>query len=496
MTEPAPGNRAWLWSALILTAATLLAISNESLWIDEMVIAAFGSTGTLEQTWEWMQQVRYREMQAPFYIAWAWGWIHLFGTGEWAMRIANAPWFLGGALVFTRYAGRLTGSPVLAACVVATSAMAWFYLNEARVYALQLSFALAATGAALEAARSTIVNGATDRGAMRWLAVAFVGLCGSSIMGAVFGSVLLVSLLVALPVKRWVALVKASPASLLVAGVMLVGLLAYYDWTRTLNLQATQVGTTTPATAVFVFYELAGLVGLGPGRNDLRGFGISTLLPYAPWLALFVVCGAVVLWGAWRRTRELWDWRRVLVIGGMLFGLVMMLFAVGVLTRFRVLGRHVIPVLPFVLLLFAVGVAWAWQAGGWRRGAAVLFLALGAASALNVRFAERHRKDDYRAAAEIVRAELAAGRIVWWNADIRAPYHYKFPLAGGTNTIGAFSLQNPQPEVLAQLPRPGVILSSKADIYDAGGAVRAYVQTNGYRLVRHLPAFTVWQPAR
>jgi hypothetical protein len=496
MTATAPGNRAWLWFALILAAAALLAISNESLWIDEMVIAAFGSTGTLEQTWDWMQHVRFREMQAPFYIAWSWCWIHLFGTGEWAMRIANAPWFLAGALVFTRYTGRLTGSPVLAASVVATSAMAWFYLNEARVYAFQLSFALAATGAALEVARSAILTGSPDRGAMRWLAAAFVGLCGSSIMGAVFGSVLFVSLLVSVPVKNWIALVKASPASLLVAGVMLVGLLAYYDWTRTLNLQATQVGTTTPATAVFVFYELAGLGGLGPGRNDLRGSGIGTLLPYAPWLALFAVSAAVVLWGAWTRIRASWDWRRALVIGGMLLALVMMLFAVGMLTRFRVLGRHVIPVLPFVLLLFAIGAAWAWRAGKWRRGVAVLFLALCAASALNIRFAERHRKDDYRAAAEIVRAELAAGHVVWWNADIRAPYHYKFPLAGGTNTGGAFSLQNPPPELLTQLPRPAVILSSKADIYDAGGAVRAYAQTNGYRLVRQLPAFTVWKPGR
>ncbi len=495
-TDPTESKGPLLWALLILVGAALLAVSSESLWIDEMAIAAFGSTPSLEYTWQWMQHVHFREMQAPFYIAYMWVWIHLFGDGEWTLRMANVPWFILGAWIFTFYIGRMMRAMTVTALVTAFSALAWHYLNEARVYSFQLGFALAVAGAAVEVARTTIVNGAPSRTALRLLAFFFVGLAGSSVLGAVWGGAAFVAILVAVPKARWLALIKATPAAALVSGVILVGLFAYYDWTRTLNLQATQVGTTTPASMVFVFYELLGLAGLGPGRNDLRGGGIATLKPHLPMLVLFATAAAFVLWQGGRRIVATWSWRRALVVAALLITPVFLIFAFGVLTRFRVLGRHVIPVLPFVLLLFAAGVAHARRGGRLSRWIAVGFVGLCVASCLTIRFAPRHAKDDYRAAATVARRELAAGHVVWWNADIRGPFHYRFPVAGHSTNGGAFSLQNPAPSDLTNLPAPQVIISSKPDTYDAAGAVQNYVRDRGYQAAEHLPAFTIWVPAK
>jgi hypothetical protein len=301
-------------------------------------------------------------------------------------------------------------------------------------------------------------------------------------------------MLVVLPPARWLTLFKIAPVATVLAGILLLALLGYYDWTRSLNLKATQIGTTTPATAVFVFYELLGLTGLGPGRAELRESALASLPRFLVPLGIFTVAAACIVWFALREVRSALDWRKWLLLGCLVAAPVLGLFAIGVLTRFRVLGRHVMPLLPIVLLVVCLGVAAAWRRGRFARCAAILFLSFSVLSCLSVRFAARHRKDDYRSAAHLAQAALAAGQTVWWNADVRPPFYYKFPVVGFGSERGAYSLQNPLPDHLTNLPAPNLILRNRPDTYDVYGTVGKYLQARGYAPAQRFTAFTAWVP--
>jgi hypothetical protein len=138
---------------------------------------------------------------------------------------------------------------------------------------------------------------------------------------------------------------------------------------------------------------------------------------------------------------------------------------------------------------------------------AVAFLLVLVYSSCSLRFADRHRKDDYRAAAAIAQEELAKGRRVWWAADALGAEYYGLPgefdsigeLTGvGTpraciDRTGVQSITGAPKECLEMLSRPNLVILSKPEIFDNNGAIAAYLATGNFAKVQVLPAFTIWR---
>src|SRR5580704_15398813 len=88
------GGTAWVWAAAVLVG--LLAITRQSLWIDEALTAAKAAQPDLGGWWRAMLVDKASDLQMPLYMAYVWGFAKIFGTSEWALRAANIPWFVAG----------------------------------------------------------------------------------------------------------------------------------------------------------------------------------------------------------------------------------------------------------------------------------------------------------------------------------------------------------------------------------------------------------------
>jgi hypothetical protein len=171
------------------------------------------------------------------------------------------------------------------------------------------------------------------------------------------------------------------------------------------------------------------------------------------------------------------------------------LFAVGVLKHFRVLGRHLAPVAPLVLVLLAVGVRDLFARGKTARAMAWVFIVSSLASALSLRFAERHAKDDYRGAAELAQAAADLNQRVWWCADINAAVYYGVPLTAAPAGNEPWAVVNAPAAALAGQPAPDLVVLSKPELYDPQGTVRAWLAQNHYHVAATPHLFTVWRAA-
>jgi len=484
----------WIWPLALLGGAALLAVTGRTFWIDECVSAQFASEPTLAGCWTAMR--RFPEIQLPFYMLYLWSYIKGFGSGEWVLRMAGLPWLVGGALLFVVSVGRAIGSRMLVALLVAWSPFAWFYLNEARVYSIQLGLALAVVGAGVAVLQSV----ATQRPSRAWARALLLSLwllCGTSVLGAMWGFFFFFGFLLAVPRAQWTSLLRLIPGSVTACVLGLAALAGYYAWTMTLHAKPTP-GVTSVQTVAFVWYEILGAAGLGPGRNHLREAGVGALKPFLAPLLLFAVLVAVVLGQGVKELATRYG-RRCLVpvlVGG--FTPFALLLVLGVMTQLRVLGRHATPLLALLLMVLAFGLVRLARGRGWSgRGLAGSFLLLCLASCLSIRFAARHEKDDYRSAAAVAKSAVTTGQSVWWSADESSAAYYGVALEKTFAGAGPTQLVvNRSDDELRGLKEPGVIILSKPDIYDNTGALARYVQGRGYRVAGQLPAFVIWTKDR
>ena len=130
-------------------------------------------------------------------------------------------------------------------------------------------------------------------------------------------------------------------------------------------------------------------------------------------------------------------------------------------------------------------------------------------SALSLRFSDRHRKDDYQAAATLAKQELAAGKRIWWAAGELGARYYKLPgefdymgeltnqhkLYACLNQAGVQAVSAASSACLDTLLAPDVVILSKPETFDQSGAITAYLKNRNYAKTQVLPAFTIWRPA-
>jgi hypothetical protein len=449
---------------------------------------------TLPGWWQAMEHEKTGCLQMPLYMLYTWGWTKLFGSSEWAFHLANLPWFVAGAAAFILSFPAGDRRRWIAGCMVLLCPFAWYYLDEARPYAMQLGVTLLALASLRHVAQSCAANEGRCGGQLTLFLAALLVLCGSSLFGVIWAAAAVAALVLLLSWKQLAALLRRCCWLWLAAAVPLAALGVYYVWTLTVGARGSAAATTTAGSILFVGYELLGFAGLGPGRVEIRNAGLAVLQRYWPLvvpygLAIACLIGAAV----WCGLRS-WSPRRLAIALCCCIPPAVILGA-GWVLHFRVLGRHLAPLVPALLLFLTFGAVALWSRGSWwARLPVVAFCLLSLVSCLSLRFAARHAKDNYRAAAAVAKAGLHSGKQVWWSASEEAATYYGLPVS--TNATGsgeARFVANPTSDWLQQLPSPAVIVASKPDVYDGLMALDEYIRERGYHETGRLQAFVIWE---
>lgn len=504
----------WPWVLLALTVS-LLAMTSQSLWIDEAYIATKAAQPTLAGWWRLMQHSG-GDLQMPFYTFYVWAFAKIFGFSEWALRAANIPIFVIGFTAF------VTAFPkpqrFFAAAVASLCPFAWYYLDEARPYAMQLGSSLLIFGAIYRLCGDTPLEPARAR---NWLTAFWLGiivLCGSHLLGVIWAGAALFALLLLLSPKPLFQLFRNHWQICVSALILLAALACYYVWTIKFGTRSLDAGDKSGGAALtavksaahfrqgfgggtgltstaYLIFDLLGFSGLGPGKLEIRAGRLSAFRHFAAPLALFALTlfSLLALWLP-RMIRRPGLPKRLALAFVVVLPLLLLTLA-GHFVGFLVLSRHCTPLMPAILFVFSLALCSACSSGrASLKILSVAFLVLSLLSCLSIRFAARHQKDDYRDAARTALAALDQGKKVWWSADDYGAAYYHLLVAAAPGETGhALLLLNPAPQTLATLPAPDVVVLSKPDLYDNQQALQNYVSNNPYSQIATLPAFAVWQ---
>lgn len=517
MMASLPRPRADTWRvgvfALVQIVVMLLAISNESLWIDEFWTAHFGAMESFKAFYELLLVPSGSQTPLHFLHFYLWG---LFSpSSEYFFRLANLPLFVAGQLaVFWALRDYPRTFAWLFLVLSALHPMVWQYANEARPYIMMYAGAQMILAYLLHLHAASAEGRSAEPVFLLLFVLGGILLFGASLLGAFWVLAASVFVLVHhLRQSTWRDLLRG--VNPLLVGLLLVAtaiLTAYYLNSLLKGAGASRLSSSTPSSVLFAVYEVLGLAGIGPSRLELRTAGLAALAPYGIALAaaggVLLLVLAIGLKEARSRlgTRELlW----LLALG--LFPVAIVVFS-GFAMHWRVLGRHLIAALPLLNLLWALGLATLLQADG-RRGqrwrwllaaSALLFLLY---SSCALRFAERHRKDDYRAAAALAQTALAQGQKVWWAADVIGADYYGLPgefdvlgeLTGMhkpqqcSDRPGVQAVANASRQCLLTLSVPDVVILSKPETFDSNADIAGYLTAGKFTMVQRLPAFTIWR---
>lgn len=464
-----------------------LQVSNQSLWIDEGGTAYYGLLPTFHDWWQFLVHDPIPNSQMPLPLLGAWLTAHSLGASEWQFRAINLLWASGGLLAFF-FAGRALGCRWLPALLV-IQPFFWFYNNEARPYSLEIFCGtLLVLGVVLfcrDRARGSGWAWATAGGA--------VLLAYTTVLAAIpLGMTVLICGLVAYS-QRW-RIERLAWRPLGLGAILLIPIAAYYVWTMVRGTSVPVLWKGDWKSIGYVAYELTGLSGLGPSLAEIREAAqakalASVLKQHWTEFALAGLAGvfwALLLISAVRRFIRERRWHQFALL------LAICLLAGGTLTVLGLLmkkvlwARHWAPLFPFYVA--AMGLALKEHLAnpdshGWARRLVVsAWIILLVGSALSLRFAPKHAKDDYRTAAALARDYLAQGHPVWWVACWECAWYYHVPVGpeeSGRNSLSHFcyimqpgSSSAPDPTALP------VILLSKPSLYDPAGSVRAYAAQN------------------
>jgi hypothetical protein len=498
---------------LIQVGVMLLAISNESLWIDEFWTAHFGTLESLGHLYDLL--LIPGGSQTPLHFVYYYFWALFFHPNELFLRLANLPFFVLGQLsllLALRTYRRKFSYLFLAVC--ALHPMVWQYANEARPYIMMYAGSQMILAYILRLhARDPNV----DRTSPLFSAVFVAGgilLFGASMLGAfwVFTACVYITYF-HYRYLNWRYLTHGVYPLLAIVFLATTTLLTIYYVSNVINGGgASRLSPTTMVTVLSAVYELLGLSGIGPSRLVLRDTGLAAFGPY--WIRL-IAAGAIVLAILSIGLKETTRFRgaRELIFIGVLWLLPIAIVVIsGFVMHWRVLGRHLIAALPILNILFALGLAELFETHS-RRGqafrslVAVAFLLVMIYSSCSLRFSERHRKDDYRAAAAVAQQSASQGKRVWWAADYVGANYYRLPgefdfmgvITGVDKLVecidrpGVQAISNVSRECLQTLSPPDVVILSKPDLFDRSGEIAEYLKARNFEKVQVLPAFTIWR---
>jgi len=491
----------WLFLGILLLP---LMLTNQSLWLDEGCTAMYAIQSDLQSWWHYLRTDTYSDCQMPLSMLVAWITAHTFGIQEWELRAINLLW--GGLTLIALFrVGKRIHLPWLPA-LLAIQPYFWFYTNEARPYSLEI-----AIGAWILAGFVEFLNSEAAGKSWAWiLAATGVCLCYTTMLAPpTLGAVLLTGGLIA-----WKYQWKISRKSFLILAAGTIATLPaaiYYVSTLARGSGGAQIWKVDAKFFGYVIYELTGMTGIGPAVEKIRELAKShnihaAFAQYGPQLALtgfcFLLLGTILILGL--RNRQNWN----KISAGILIVVVLVssvFLLVGLAVQKAFWARHFAPIFPFYVALLGISISGILTSRKpYAKPLILLFISLLIFSTLNLRWSDRHRKEDYRFAAQLAHQALDAKKSVWW---IAAPFNAEYyqlkcafyhPVEGKVfspcSPCKKLSQEPPEalPVDLTKVPQPDLIILSKPDVFDSFGQIQAIIRDGGYKQSGSAQAFTFW----
>jgi hypothetical protein len=494
----------WCFSAAATLIVVNLSVTAESLSIDEQISYMIANKSDIGSWATDLATLKTSDVQKPFYHLYQFLWSRLFGLSEYSMRIANAPW-LFIAIGVTAFTFRRL--PLLGASIILTTAchpLLWFYMNDAQPYAMMYASTMICCAATYGILNPNLAHYSGIE--LRWnlvlLCSGIVLLSSVSMLGVFWAGIffLLIS-------WNWWSVPTRQKLDSLDIGILLVFLIvmmmlgAIYLFSLVHGAGATQLHETNILTMAFSAYEVLGLGGLGPSRDEIRVYGLAAFNDH--WLRI-VLFGTIIVSFLMFATGEVVKRlgpRRVLVLSCLfLLPLIITLIA-GYLMHWRVLGRHIIPVTVLISYVSAFGI---YRALSQRTIIALIAAAAFASSLIYSSIGyttTRHAKEDFSLAATLASNYSSAGYTVWWTANAPSAIHYGLdvtlkerdyqcaePIKAGTVLV----VRNLSNDCLNTLANPDFVFYSRPDANDQQGTISALLSDRDFDIQQSFPGFRVW----
>jgi hypothetical protein len=468
----------------------LIAVSNDSLWIDEGLSATKAIAPTIGAAWQELRTEGNTNMHMLLYMFCLWAWEKLFGSSEWALRAMNIPFYMLGVSALWFAAARQARPFVLALCLV--SPFLWFYLNEARTYSMLFGWSALATAALVYCQREGQSPAFPWRQWTWVLALSCSAMIWTHVVGLFFEAAIFAFLL--FTVRPWglVHIVRRAPMAVAFAILANTALAAYYLWTKSQGVEANPIGRTSLMGILFWIYEFGGFAGLGPGRDELRSGSFAALQSYVAALVLLAIAWSAVAWFGLQRLAKK-EAVRAAGLGLFLVLLPLALFMiVGYVEGVRFLPRYAATSYAAFAAVGGILLSSSWYQGAGGKISVGCLLGLLFSSSLVLRFSSEHLKDDYRAATAQAIESLQHGAHVWWAGDIDTARYYGLPDPEDTPRDKR-SFETVADLRAAPGKTPDIVYLSKFDIYDPASTIRNLLDEQGYQQRTGPKTFTIWE---
>lgn len=492
-----------LFSIALIMA--VFAVDMQSLWLDEFGTWKLCSLINFDSWLPTFLHWHNSDTQIPLYHFYMFLWARIVPLTEYGLRIANLPWFIGGLYAILSALPNNRRFLVIVTLVFGLHPMMWYYMNEARPYMVIFCGAALASSWFLYIMRNdTYATQQKDNQIWR-LAIGLFILMTTSLLGIIWSVTFFIMAIIFFLqridiLKHWT---RKDSLLLGVLCILLIPVFIHYGLTVINGVGATALHENTLMSFGFGFYELLGLVGLGPGRAELRDIGISAI--GQSWFVLsiatvfFIGLLLIGLIGARRVNARFLKWA--------VFSFVLpivILYILGDIKHWRVVGRHLYPLIIPITLLYAFGFEVLFEKyKNSRTTARSFYLAFGIVvtccfiySTFMISTSLKHKRENYLVAAEVASNKIKSGESVWWAAEKLGAQYYQVPFSEmavcETCNNHFVSLANPEKSRLLSLKKPGLIVYSRQDTYDINNTISSYIRAENYILSQRLMGFDIW----
>lgn len=496
---------------LVFSATLGLAITHQSLWMDEGYTVWFASHKTFASFFASLigPPGTPRDPQMLFYLTYMWAWVKVFSASEWALRAANIPFailFMGTLAWASRRFLRLPNLWVL----FCLSPFFWFYLNEARPYIALMAFSAVVIVALL----AYLMEPAEYKSSAPWCClIALLLALGTHILAAFLlpsMAILTATTAAGDPIVRRNFMRDWSRAFCFCLPAF-IALGAFYVWVSPNGVPKAE-GEPGLANLAFVSYEFLGFAGLGPPRLELREEPhLYMLARYWPWLTIGVAVMLTVGLTLFR-TAPL---KMVRNLATSLLAGIGIALLISKIEHFRVLDRHLSMFFPMLLVTLMLWPRSASLSKHAQFAGAAALLGLGIVwgiSDARLVFLRKYEKDSYRTASSIAdaRARSTGGEILW-AADPRTARYYGIEVTKGSGSSkidenGGFNRPvsnratnatnwsiDEATAYLRDHATPAILVLNKVDIFDVKGAWRTLIQQQEPTEIAHPAGFSIYQ---
>ena len=373
---------------LIVTAITVLSITDGSLWGDEICRVADAIRGDLRATMR--TAMGYAQ---PGYMLYMFLWVKLAGATEYLLRCSNLP-FAALALFYAFRIVKAKGWSVWWCLAFFVHPMFAYYMDEATPYIIVYALSLALIYYIYFAPDPDSAGNIIKINAIYLLGVFVHFMFGFIIVFYFMHCLFVLKREGKRPILRHAAVMACfSPAYLVLL----------YLYARYLGKTQTGFGWKS---ILYIPYSFLGMQGAGLSRNDLRAGNFDRIQPWqVVLLAVFVVVLiALALLALAKQRRVIAEERELLVSSAAYFAVI---FAAAAVVEMGLWERHCMTAFPVFMICMCDVLHSLWGGKGLPRFMTACYFVLLILSAGNIVFNYYYSCDDIRGATEQVAEHLA-----------------------------------------------------------------------------------------